>query len=509
MSIQIRQHKIGENLEGLFIMPSVSLCMIVRNEESSLSACLKSVSDAVDEIIIVDTGSTDRTLEVAGHYGARCYSVDWEHDFAKARNVSLSHATKDFILVLDADELWLPESSSALRQALLAHPDAGGFFVHVCNQTDADELEEIEVSLNVRLFRNQPEYRFSGALHEQIAETILTGPRAGIIVDSQVKILHLGYMQRAVEEKQKKQRNLEIALREFEAHPGDGFRAFNLGVEYVRLKDWEKAIEAFEWANNWRAQKALWVPRFFKIFISALMQCGKWEQAQRILDEGLDMFPDYTDLHYLQGVAHYQRQEWVYGLRCYARCIEMGDPPIPPYSVERGISSYRAYFAMGQVYQIIGKTAEAVVAYREAFQLNPQFAQSYLRFAALLLKESAGSDTVDYLAMIAESAGEDSAALVGMALAAAHHFTRARERLESAANPERVAEHLALTYACLDEPQKLRELFAQYDRDGALRTRIQGYLLDQGLQIVRDGLERFPDSTVLLEIKSEYEKWIS
>ncbi len=490
-------------------MPSVSLCMIVRDEESSLSACLQSVCGAVDEIVIVDTGSSDRTLEVAKQYGARCYSIDWEHDFAAARNVSLSHATKDFILVLDGDEVWLPESSAALRRALLAHPGAGGFFVHVHNQTDADDIEETEVSLNVRLFRNQPEYRFSGALHEQIAETILAGPTGGVLVDSQINILHLGYMKRTVEEKQKKQRNLQIALKEFEAHPGDGFRAFNLGVEYVRLKDWEKALATFEWANGWRAPDALWVPRFYKIFVSALMQYGKWERAQELLNEALDMFPDYTDLHYLQGVAHYQRQEWAHALHRYARCIEMGDPPIPPYTVEKGISTYRSYFAMGQVYQIVGKIAEAAASYREAFQLNPQFSQSYLRFATLLLKESADSGTLDYLAEVAESAGEDSPVLVGMALAATHHFARAQTYLESAAHTERVAEHLALAYACLNEPEKLRRLLARHDRDGALRARIHRYLLEQGLQIVQGGLERFPDSTTLLEIKSDYEKWIS
>ena len=509
MSRQIQQHKIGKTLEGLFIMSSVSLCMIVRNEESSLSTCLKSVCDVVDEIVIVDTGSTDRTIEIAKQYGARCYSVDWEHDFAKARNVSLSHATKDFILVLDADELWLPESSSALHQALLAHPDAGGFFVHIYNQTDADDIDETEVSLNVRLFRNQPENRFSGALHEQIAETILTGPAAGIIVDSGIKILHLGYMQSAVAEKQKKQRNLAIALRECEAHPNDGFRSFNLGVEYVRLKDWPKAIAAFACAHHERAPDALWVPRFYKIFISALMQNDKWEQAQEILHEALAMFPDYTDLYYLQGVACYQRQEWFCALNSYSRCIEMGDPPIPPYTVERGISSYRAYFAIGQVYQSVGKIAEAAVAYREAFQLNPQFTQSYIRFATFLLKESADSGTIDYLARVAESAGEDSAALVGMALVEVHQFTKGQTHLESATNAERVAEHLALAYACLNETEQLRQLLSRYDRDGALRARIHRHLLEQGLQIVQEGLQRFPDSSVLLEIKSDYGQWIS
>ena len=83
---------------------SLSLCMIVKNEENTLSRCLESVKDIVDEIIIVDTGSTDNTVEIAKSYGAKVFFYKWDNSFANARNYSLSKASKDWILIMDADD---------------------------------------------------------------------------------------------------------------------------------------------------------------------------------------------------------------------------------------------------------------------------------------------------------------------------------------------------------------------------------------------------------------------
>ena len=99
-------------------MKTLSLCMITKNEEKNLSRCLDSIKDIVDEIIIVDTGSTDKTVEIAKSYGAHIYHYDWNNDFSKARNVSLQKATKDWILVLDADEVLPYEEGLKLKNII-------------------------------------------------------------------------------------------------------------------------------------------------------------------------------------------------------------------------------------------------------------------------------------------------------------------------------------------------------------------------------------------------------
>ncbi|UOF88807.1 glycosyltransferase [Fodinisporobacter ferrooxydans] len=489
-------------------MPSVSLCMIVRNEADCLRDCLESVQSVVDEIIVVDTGSTDQTLEIARQYGACCFQAEWQNDFAKMRNRSLEHATKDYILVLDADERLLPESREELRKCLETFPMADGFFVHILNQTDGEGIEEMEVSLNVRLFRNEPRYRFSAALHEQIAESILRGQPPGTIFDSKIRILHSGYLKKNVQQKQKAQRNLAIALEECKRHPGDAFRAFNLGIEYMRLQQLPQAIEAFEFARQWCKRDALWVSRFFKIYISTLMQCGNWEQANVLLTEALAIFPDYTDLYYLQGVYHFQHGQWNEALQNFGHCIQIGDPPIPPYTVEKGISTYRPYFAMGQVFQSSGRKVEAIVAYREAFQLNPRFAQAFVRFAVLLLAESADAGTLAYMEQVAAAAGENRHAWIGMALAAANHFVKAKEYLESVPDPQRVAEQLAVVYACLNEQEKLFRLLQDCDPHGAIRMQVRKHLLETGQRILETGLQRFPESEALQTLSLEYKKML-
>jgi len=98
-----------------FKKPSLSLCMIVKNEEEYLQECLASVEDVVDEIILVDTGSTDRTVEIAGQFDAEVHHIPWNDDFAAARNESIKHASGDWILQLDADERLDPESKKELR----------------------------------------------------------------------------------------------------------------------------------------------------------------------------------------------------------------------------------------------------------------------------------------------------------------------------------------------------------------------------------------------------------
>ena len=108
-------------------MKTLSLCMITKNEENNLSRCLDCIKEFVDEIIIVDTGSTDKTVEIAKSYGAHIYHYDWNNDFSKARNVSLQKATKDWILVLDADEVLPYEEGLKLKNIINTSVNEGFF----------------------------------------------------------------------------------------------------------------------------------------------------------------------------------------------------------------------------------------------------------------------------------------------------------------------------------------------------------------------------------------------
>jgi len=115
-------------------MPTLSLCMIVKNEEHFLEQCLNSVKDLVDEIIIVDTGSTDRTKEIAKKFNAKIFDFEWIDDFSKARNESLKNATGDWILVLDADETISSQNHQRIKDAIQS--EAAGFLLVHQNYTN-------------------------------------------------------------------------------------------------------------------------------------------------------------------------------------------------------------------------------------------------------------------------------------------------------------------------------------------------------------------------------------
>jgi glycosyltransferase involved in cell wall biosynthesis len=165
-------------------MITISLCMIVKNEEDTLERCLQSVSDIVDEIVIVDTGSTDETKEVASKWTPNIFDFEWINDFAAARNFSFAKATMDYILWLDADDILLPEASqelSNLKQLMSPMVDAVSMKYHC----DFDDYGN--VALNVRrnrLVKRAKKYQWEGVVHEDL---LIEG---GNLYDSDIVITH-------------------------------------------------------------------------------------------------------------------------------------------------------------------------------------------------------------------------------------------------------------------------------------------------------------------------------
>jgi tetratricopeptide (TPR) repeat protein len=168
--------------------PTVGAALIVRNEESFIEGCLQSIADAVDEIVLVDTGSTDRTVAIAHAAGARILDFPWRDDFAAARNHGLEAARSDWILYIDADERLSVPAGIRLSDALAA-PGAIAARVRFHPRLRTTPYREI------RLFRRDPRIRFAGAIHETMMPALdaLREAGEGCFVDSDATITHLGY----------------------------------------------------------------------------------------------------------------------------------------------------------------------------------------------------------------------------------------------------------------------------------------------------------------------------
>jgi tetratricopeptide (TPR) repeat protein len=222
-------------------IPQISLCMIVRNEEQHLETCLSAARSWVDQIVIVDTGSNDRTVEIARSFAAQVFEFNWCNDFSAARNYSIEQAWGEWILVLDADEV-LDEPSTQLLRPLVLNPDGDGMLVTQRNFQPAGSLVSYIDLQITRLFRNQPAYRYQGAIHEQIQPAILSS--GGKLAQSPLVVLHSGYAQKSAQGGQSRaNRNLEILLNALAQHPEDAYLTYQAGVTYKALGNTRQAEE--------------------------------------------------------------------------------------------------------------------------------------------------------------------------------------------------------------------------------------------------------------------------
>jgi len=164
--------------------PTISCCMIVKDEEAFLEQCLESVKDYVDEIIIVDTGSTDQTVDIARRYTDKVYFHPWEGSFSKARNQALAHATCDWIFIIDADEELLQGSGEKLRQAVREAGDAEAIHVNTISVYSGGRKTARHNS--ERLFRNNGVIHYEGIVHNRVV-----GMRS--VKASRIELMHYGY----------------------------------------------------------------------------------------------------------------------------------------------------------------------------------------------------------------------------------------------------------------------------------------------------------------------------
>jgi tetratricopeptide (TPR) repeat protein len=222
--------------------PRITVSLIVKNEERFLAQCLRSVKSIASQIIVVDTGSTDRTVEIAKEYGAEVHSFEWRDDFAGARNAALEHATGDWILSLDADEELMPGQDEILRQEL----QSANVMSYRIPILDAGREQE-GANYVPRLFRNAPGLFFVGRIHEQASSSIQVrcqqwGLKSQI---GQSRLLHHGYTDEVLAGRNKVERNLRLLNRAVEELPDEPNLVMSLGLELVRSGQLEAGIDRY------------------------------------------------------------------------------------------------------------------------------------------------------------------------------------------------------------------------------------------------------------------------
>jgi tetratricopeptide (TPR) repeat protein len=353
---------------------TLSLCMIVRDEEEMLPRCLEAVAPAVDEIIVVDTGSRDRTIEVARSFGARVIEREWTGSFAEPRNVSFDAATGDWIMYLDADEILVAADRDRLR-ALTGRTWREAFYLVETNYT-GEEGDGTAVNHSaLRVFRNRPEYRFEGRLHEQIAHRLPSLPER--LESTDVRVEHFGYLGAVRVSKQKSARNIELLraqMRESEDRP---FLRFNLGCELAAIDDVPGAVAEFERAwemcvNEGRAGTYIFAPSLAYRLVRTLRAASRAEDTIARAIEALEHYPGFTDLFLEQAHAlrDLGRDEEARAL--YERCIELGDAPAR-YTAVVGSGTHLPVIALGEMHAERGELECAIERFEQALEMAPGF----------------------------------------------------------------------------------------------------------------------------------------
>jgi tetratricopeptide (TPR) repeat protein len=274
-------------------MATISLCMIVKDEEANLAACLRPIRGLFDEIVVVDTGSADRTKEIAGDFGARLFDFPWCDDFAAARNESLRHARSEWFFWMDADDLL--DDSNVKKLALLFEGLTGPVAYQMT--VVSDESRQYDPIPQLRLFKIAPGARWEHRVHEQVARSLL---RLGHpLCNTDVVIRHTGYRSAEIN-RQKWERNLRLLLLDVAEYPNDVSILFHLGMTYSLLARHEEAVPLLEKALvplKPHHQEARFV---FRYLADSLREIGRPDLARERCLQGLEWFPGEIGLEALE-----------------------------------------------------------------------------------------------------------------------------------------------------------------------------------------------------------------
>lgn len=354
----------------------LSLCMIVKNEEATLSKCLGSVKNVVDEMVVLDTGSTDSTPQIAQKFGAKVYHFEWCNDFSAARNEALKYVTGDWILVLDADETLTQKIVPQLKQAIRREE-----YLLINLLRHEVEAEQSPYSLVSRLFRNHPDIRFSRPYHalvdDSVSEILTQEPHLQVGYLEGVAISHTGYQKSAIAQ-QDKFTKAQAAMEGFLAsHPNDPYVCSKLGALYV--------------------------------------ESGKLIEGIKLLAQGVanceEEYETLYELYYHLGIAYSRLQNYKNAIAHYDAAVKLPIYPILKLGAYNNLgnllkatgdlngakTAYEAtikidssfvpgYYNLGMTLKEMSLFKDAILAYQKAIELSPKYADAYQNLGVLLLK---------------------------------------------------------------------------------------------------------------------------
>jgi tetratricopeptide (TPR) repeat protein len=380
----------------------ISLCMIVKDEERFLEACLRSAAPYVDEICIVDTGSTDRTVEIAASFGARVEHRPWRNDFAWARNEALALAKHRWILVLDADEELDVASRDYLR-ALREQPAAlTGLWVRCNNLSDDYKGTGVSSHALVRFFPNNPRIRYMSSVHEFIT---LDNKSTGIDAKSSpLSITHHGYLSEIVKVRKKSERNLELVRTATQNDPDEPFNWYNLGTTSLLCDLPDEAIVALEKMREivGEAHRGF-VPNALAQLADLYSDRGRFAEAIDAAQASLRKAPHFANAHFALGRALAKQQRYAEARVAFESAIADKAYAAQQFIVDDEVSIWKAQSEIGSAYGHEGNNEAALEWFERALANRPAVIPVRINRAKALERLGRFTDAADAFKELADS----------------------------------------------------------------------------------------------------------
>jgi tetratricopeptide (TPR) repeat protein len=346
----------------------ISVCLIVKDEAAMLDGALASVREVADELVVVDTGSTDETVAIAERWGATVHHFEWNGSFADARNHAISLATRDWILMLDADQRLSADSIDELRRVTQVElPTA--FLLRQLNYTDPSGNAGVVGHLIVRLFPNDPSVRYEGAVHEQV---ICRNPAVGLqTASSGIVLHHEGYRPQHRNAQSKAARD-RIALEQAVAEdPADVFAHYNLGMTLRTLGLNAEAIDELRravelgTAERRPAERPAFLLHGQVEMARALLAEGRLSEAVEVARSTVALHPESPDAHAVLGASYAMTDRLDEALEAYRRVGQCRESPaLSP--TDRSLGRWQGIVGMGQIFIRQGRWDEALRAIETA-----------------------------------------------------------------------------------------------------------------------------------------------
>jgi tetratricopeptide (TPR) repeat protein len=450
----------------------LSLCMIVKNEEKELPLCVNSVKPVLDEIIIVDTGSSDNTKEVARQLGARVFDFAWVDDFSAARNHSILRATGDYILWLDADDRVDEGEVEKIRLLKQNFPwkKNQAYYLTVNSQSPADGETHF---YQLRIFPNVAGARFEGRVHEQVFYRL---KELGIeSVQTDIMIRHTGYRDEATI-RQKSERNLKIIQDELGGDPQNLVLHYNAARTLGGIGRLAEAIEHMEKIlGNERIQE-----KERKFFLEASILTGKYYADLGRYDRAGAIFQDLARQFPENGLVHFGLGENLYKLKNYAAAIEALQQSlrfpieINMFPVNLGKLKYYQLHILGECYRETGQEELAREFLSRSLNLHRDDYTSLQTLGLLALQQGEFTQAADYFERAIKGGGNLSSnyANLGLALRKLGRWAEAEKALLRSLEMEPNKVEAIINLGQLYKENQNHEKALEYFRKRCLKPRM-------------------------------------